>query len=89
MASSSNTNKETGEMNQFLRSLPGNHLEPLWTQMGAMVPPSPNPSAVPYLWKYTDALPRLEDASRLVPEEQAERRVLMLVNPNLGKFSLF
>lgn len=74
-----------GEMDTFLSGLPSKNLEPLWSRMGAMVPPSPNPEAVPAIWKYVEMLPHLQSAARLVPEEQAERRVLMLVNPNMGE----
>lgn len=76
------TAAESDEMNQFLSQLPSQHLEPLWSQMNAMVPPSPNPSSLAHLWRYADALPHLQSAGRLVPEEKAERRVLMLVNPS-------
>lgn len=77
--------KPGSEMDTFLSGLPSKNLEPLWSKMGAMVPPSPNPEAVPAIWKYEQMLPHLQSAARLVPEEQAERRVLMLVNPNMGK----
>ncbi|KAH7323195.1 RmlC-like cupin domain-containing protein [Stachybotrys elegans] len=74
---------ETEEMQEFLAALPSQHVEPLWSQMSMMVPPTPNPAAKAHIWKYEDTLPHLESAGRLVPEEKAERRVLMLVNPNL------
>lgn len=72
-------------MDQYLAGLPSKNFEPLWSRMNAMVPPTPNPVARPHLWKYSSSLPDLETAARLVPEEQAERRVLMLVNPSLRK----
>ncbi|CAK7227920.1 hypothetical protein SBRCBS47491_006729 [Sporothrix bragantina] len=67
----------------LLAELPGQHMEPLWLQMEAMVPPHPNPEAVSHLWSYEKALPQLLRAAKLVPAEQAERRVLMLVNPSM------
>ncbi|OAK96919.1 RmlC-like cupin [Phaeosphaeriaceae sp. SRC1lsM3a] len=70
-------------MDQYLAGLPSKNFEPLWNRMSAMVPPTPNPIARPHLWKYSSSLPDLETAAKLVPEEQAERRVLMLVNPSL------
>lgn len=79
---------ETGGMEEFLGVLPANHLEPLWSQMGAMVPPTPSPSSKAHIWKYKESLPHLETAAHLVPEEQAERRVLMLVNPGLSTYDL-
>lgn len=70
----------------LLTELPAQHLEPLWLQMEAMVPPHPNPVAEPYVWPYQQALPQLLRAGKLVPAEKAERRVLMLVNPAMCKW---
>lgn len=76
---------ETEEMKNYLSELPFKHLEPLWSQMNMMVPPTPRPTAKPHMWKYEEALPHLQKAGQLVPEEKAERRVLMLVNPSMSK----
>src|SRR4029450_1478879 len=40
--------------------------------------------AVPHVWRWQDVRPRVLEAARLVPMEQAERRVLVLRNPGLG-----
>ncbi|KAF5234714.1 hypothetical protein FANTH_12066 [Fusarium anthophilum] len=74
---------DSPEMKQYLSELPSKNLEPLWSQMNMMVPPTPNPTAKPHMWTYREALPHLETAAKLVPEEKAERRVLMLVNPSM------
>ncbi|CRK12973.1 hypothetical protein BN1723_009883 [Verticillium longisporum] len=79
---------ETKEMQDFLSELPSQHLEPLWSQMNVMVPPNPNPTAKAHMWKYAEALPQLQKAGALVPEERAERRVLMLVNPSMQQLTL-
>ncbi|SPO06313.1 related to gentisate 1,2-dioxygenase oxidoreductase [Cephalotrichum gorgonifer] len=63
--------------------LSAQHLEPLWLKMSAMVPPTPKPVAKPHMWSYKDTLPHLLKAGETVPAEEAERRVLMLVNPNM------
>lgn len=60
------------------------HTKPLWLQMARLNPPLPNPKCTPYLWRYSDIRPTLLEAGELVPEHQAERRVLMLVNPSRG-----
>lgn len=86
MAQSTKNGNDAAEMATYLQSLPGHHLEPLWSKMNAMVPPKPNPKAVPYIWRYTDSLPLLMKAAEIVPAEEAERRVLMLVNPSMGQF---
>ena len=58
--------------------------QPLWTMMDAMVPPHPQPKAVPHVWRYEALRPLLERAGNLVGTHDAERRVLMLINPALA-----
>jgi gentisate 1,2-dioxygenase len=62
--------------------------KPLWTRMAKLNPPLPNPSCVPHIWRYDQIRPSLLKAGELVGESQAERRVLMLVNPARGKMPL-
>ncbi len=59
---------------------------PLWTQMAKLNPPEPNPKCVPFIWRYDEVRPSLLRAGEVVSEQQAERRVLMLVNPARGMF---
>ncbi|KAH2980360.1 hypothetical protein KXV25_003237 [Aspergillus fumigatus] len=66
---------------QLLQDLEASKTLPLWTQMTRLNPPEPNPTAVPFVWKYDSIRPNLLRAGHLVTEKQAERRVLMLVNP--------
>lgn len=68
---------------QLLESLKPHNVEPLWTVMSAMVPPTPKPKASPYLWNYKDLKPLLIEAGEKVSADEAERRVLMLINPSL------
>ncbi|KEY66392.1 hypothetical protein S7711_05826 [Stachybotrys chartarum IBT 7711] len=79
----SGSDDKTAVMNEYLAGLPSQHLEPLWNRMSVMVPASPNPKTKPYIWKYSEVLPHLQRAGELVPEEEAERRVLMLRNPSM------
>lgn len=69
--------------NTFFDSLKEYNVEPLWTVMSSMVPPVPKPKAVPFIWKYQAVRPKLIEAGEQVPAEEAERRVLMLINPAL------
>ncbi|KIV90284.1 hypothetical protein PV10_07603 [Exophiala mesophila] len=55
--------------------------KPLWTVMAKLNPPAPNPQCVPYIWRYDEVRPSLLKAGEIITEAQAERRVLMLVNP--------
>lgn len=74
---------------QLLADLESSKTLPLWKQMARLNPPAPNPTTVPHLWKYKSIRPNLERAGKLVPESQAERRVLMLVNPARGAYTRY
>lgn len=56
---------------------------PLWTIMDQMVPAAPNPRAVPHVWSYKPLKALLDRTGDLIRAEEAERRVLMLINPAL------
>jgi gentisate 1,2-dioxygenase len=71
---------------QALESL---SLGPLWTALHVLLPHERVTAAVPHRWSWRDVRPLLHDAARLVPLEQAERRVLVLENPGLkGTYSV-
>ena len=62
-----------------------NHLNPLWTQTGDLMPMHPKPQAVPHVWKWADLLPLAEAAGALVPVGRGgERRAIGLANPGFG-----
>jgi len=67
----------------YLDSLSGNNAAALWTVLDKMVPPCPNPTAAVTTWPYASMRPPLMEAGDLISAEEAERRVLMLVNPSL------
>lgn len=69
----------------FLASLPRKNVGPLWTVMDALVSHIPAPKASPAIWRYDELRPDLITASQVIPEEQAERRVLMLNNSSMSK----
>jgi gentisate 1,2-dioxygenase len=56
-------------------------LAPLWTQYRAMLTPTPQGRARPYLWRYAELRPHLLRTGELISTREAERRVLM--NPGL------
>ncbi|KAG6363025.1 hypothetical protein INS49_008120 [Diaporthe citri] len=68
-------------LEQLLEALKGLDVSPLWAQMQRLNPPAPNPTTVPFVWDFEKVRPYLVKAGELVAEDQAERRVLMLVNP--------
>ncbi|EXJ56369.1 gentisate 1,2-dioxygenase [Cladophialophora psammophila CBS 110553] len=67
----------------LLQKLPEQHVQPLWTAMRAMVTPQPSRKAEVSVWRYNDLRPLLLEAGKVVTSEEAERRVLMLINPAL------
>lgn len=73
---------------KLLADIQTNSVAPLWTQMKKLNPPLPNPQAIPFIWKYKEIRPNLLRAGKIVTEKQAERRVLMLVNPKKGRRTL-
>jgi gentisate 1,2-dioxygenase len=56
---------------------------PLWQYYGELFRTEPKSRAVPYVWKYRDLRPHMLHFSESLSLKQAERRVLMLVNPGL------
>jgi gentisate 1,2-dioxygenase len=58
-------------------------LAPLWAALHQLLPAERETRVVPYRWRWAELRPPLLEAARLVPMEQAERRVLVLCNPGL------
>jgi gentisate 1,2-dioxygenase len=73
----------TDSLEQLFSEAAAHDAQPLWTQMEAMVPPHPQPKAVPHVWRYRELRPLLERAGTLIGAADAQRRVLMLINPQL------
>lgn len=68
---------------QLYESLPAKNLGALWEIYAAALTPEPVNRDVPMTWHWRDLRPLLYEAARLVPASEAERRVLMLLNPGL------
>jgi gentisate 1,2-dioxygenase len=73
----------------YSQALESYSLPPLWTALHVLLPRERTTAAVPHRWSWREARPLLHEAARLVPLEQAERRVLVLENPGLkGTYSV-
>src|ERR1700727_2336023 len=60
-------------------------LVPLWTQVGELMPLSPQTKAQPHLWHWQTLLELAGRAGELVPVGRGgERRAIALANPGLG-----
>lgn len=67
----------------FYGQLPPFGMRPLWQVLGDALTPEPRVRSLPFIWRWQDVRPRILRAGALVTASEAERRVLMLVNPGL------
>jgi gentisate 1,2-dioxygenase len=73
------------ELESLYRGFEEELLVPLWTEIGDLMPGSPQSDAVPHLWRWSNLLPMAERAGALVPVGRGgERRAIALANPGLG-----
>lgn len=56
-------------------------LAPLWEVLKKIMPAQPTSAAVPAIWRYQELRPYLLESGGLLTAEEAERRVLAMVNP--------
>lgn len=73
------------EIDHLYASFSENHLNPLWTQIGDLMPMHPMPKAVPHVWKWSALYPLAQKSGELIPVGRGgERRAIGLANPGLG-----
>lgn len=78
------TAQEQAELEQLYADFAAASMSPLWTQRAGLMPSSPQPSAVPVLWRWSTLYPLAERSGRLVPVGRGgERRAIALTNPGL------
>lgn len=66
----------------YYAKLPPHAVQPLWT--ARLMSPEPTDAAVAHVWRYDEIRPLLMEAGDVVTAAEADRRVLMLLNPGLG-----
>jgi gentisate 1,2-dioxygenase len=75
---------EEAQLAALYADLAGAHLHPLWKIARDLLPATPRPRAVPWLWPGRTMQPLAERSLRLVPVGRGgERRVLSLGNPGM------
>jgi len=78
------------DLEQFQRALEGLSVGALWANQAAAASRDrrariePKPQATPYVWHWLELRPQALRAAELVGTQQADRRVLQLVNPGLA-----
>ena len=58
-------------------------MAPLWEVLSKLVTPEPNTRTKSHIWYWKDTKNHVLDAGSIISAEQAERRVLILENPNM------
>lgn len=77
--------EDTPELRELYAGFEREHIRPLWTQRGDLMPGTPAPSAVAHVWKWARLLQLAQRSGELVPVGRGgERRALGLANPGLG-----
>lgn len=71
----------SGVLEEYYAGLERHQVAPLWKSLQDLLPAEPTSRAVPHVWRYGALRPELLRAGELVSPEEAERRVLMLLNP--------
>ena len=71
------------ELNSFCEGLPRFQVGPLWQALAKQLTAVPETAVQPYLWRWGVIRPELMRSGELVSAAEAERRVLMLLNPGL------
>ena len=82
MLSSSAATAET--LGRFYEDLRGIGTSPLWLVQEEALVAEPKSKALPFLWRWRDLQPQALRAGDLIGTADAERRVLMLLNPGLN-----
>jgi gentisate 1,2-dioxygenase len=73
------------DLDRLYRDFASEHLNPLWTQLGELMPMAPTSKAVPFVWKWSTLYPLAQRAGDLVPVDRGgDRRAIALANPGLG-----
>ncbi len=77
--------EDTPELQALYDGFEKEHLIPLWTQLGDLMPMHPKSKAVPHIWKWSNLLPLAKASGELVPVGRGgERRAIGLANPGLA-----
>lgn len=75
----------TDPLDRLYQDFDNEHLAPLWTQLGDLMPTTPKAKAIPFVWKWATLYPLAAQAGELVPVGRGgERRAIALANPGLG-----
>jgi gentisate 1,2-dioxygenase len=79
-----NGTADTPELEQLYRDFDANNMAPLWTQRDDLMPMTPSPQAIPFVWRWKALFDIAQRSGDLVPIGRGgERRAVGLTNPGL------
>lgn len=78
------TDDGAGSLAEFHRTLRENAIWPFWEISDEVMLSEPCAPDAARIWRWKDLLPFIDEAGRTVSMDNAERRALMLVNPDFG-----
>ena len=84
MLSRSSAEATEATLNSYYEELQTHSLAPLWTVQEQNLIKEPKSKAVPHIWPWKELRPQALRAAELVGTQDAERRVLMLLNPAIS-----
>lgn len=78
------TPEEERQIEQLYSDFESENLIPLWTEIGELMPFTPQPQIQAHVWRWNTLLPLAERAGDLIPVGRGgERRAIALANPGL------
>ena len=83
MLSRSSAEASEAVLSSYYEELLTHSVAPLWTVQEQALVKEPKSKAVPHLWSWKELRPQAMRAAHLIGTEDAERRVLMLLNPGI------
>lgn len=80
-APSKSTSEPINSKQSLEKAIRSNDLVPLWNTGAPPTAPSPHTKHIPAVWRYEDTKRLLIQAVDIVPQHEAERRALLMINP--------
>lgn len=81
-AEKQSSNDLQSQRNAFHEQLKDMSIAPLWLNLDTAAQKEPRVAGVPHIWRWQDIKPMMLRGGDLISPQEAERRVLMLINPS-------
>ena len=81
-ATTERPNDLQAQRDAFHKELSDMNITPLWLNLATAAQNEPRVDGVPHIWRWRDIKPMMLRGGELITPQEAERRVLMLINPS-------